>query len=342
MQELAKTLILNNDHDGAFKAIVSLKKKEKSSIKFFGKNSLPRSLAIGIKQDKKIVKIPLDIKENAGKFDLGDVDLSNKLLCAVVDISNPFCPEILLSGSQNSSVVNSNIENAFVQGKPDDASVLYEETSDNDIEKLIDKNLEDDAKTTYFDACAHCKYREAFYKEGGSMCYRKTPSHDESVVKQGEKSDTQILSQKEHKPNQNFEKDVIKEEKTSDDSLNHEENREEESRSFYDQVKPQIDALFNKYEPCDDLCNMIPYSKWVKIIYDKDNNFYVLGLIFDESGNVLYICYGMPARNSNTPPDELEEYAGFIPKNAQEPDGEGYFVVCQDGETGRTLKIDLM
>lgn len=340
MQELAKTLILNNDRDGTFKAIVNLKNKDKSTIKFFGKNSLPKNLAIGIKQDKKIVKIPLEIKENAGNFELRDVDLTNKLLCAVVDVSNPFCPEILLSGSQNSSVTNSNIESAFVQGKPADASILYEETSENDIEDLIDKNLEDDAKTTYFDACAHCKYREAFYKEGGSMCYKKTPNS--ALNKAQDENSTQVLSHDEESQisSQKYEKEE-KKSAISDISKN-DQKLDDEPKSFYDQVKPQIDALFNKYEPCENLCNMIPYSKWVKIIYDKDNNFYVLGLIFDENGKVLYICYGMPAKDSKTPPDELEEYAGFIPKNIQSPDGEGYFVVCQDGETGRTLKIDLI
>lgn len=341
--QLAKTLILNNAMDNSFKAIVNLKSSGRSEIKFFNKGNLPRSLALGIKQDKKIVKIPLNVDGNSGNFDIKDINLADKILCAVVDVSNPFCPEIILSGSQNSTQANSHIESAFVQSKPKDTAPLYEQPSQDSIEDLIDKNLKEDEESTYFDACAGCKYREAFYSEGGSVCYKKnileknmqkdasgqvsTASQDINTCDTS-KIDTQpsIIEPLEEKTIEQTKIEPLKEEKNT----------------FYEQVKPQIDALFGKYEPCDDLCQVIPYSKWVKIVYDKEGNFYVLGLIFDEQGNVLYICYGMPAKDPNTPPDELEEYAGFVPKDIMYPDKDGYFVVCQDGVTGRTLKIDLI
>ena len=325
----AKTLILSNSKDNSFKAIVNLKNMGASNIKFFSNTSLPKNLALGIKQDKKVVKIPLAVDGNSGNFDIKDIDLSSKILCAVVDISNPFCPEILLSGSQNSSQTNSHIESVFVQAKPDDASTLYEIESQDNIEEIIDKNLKDDAETTYFDACAKCKYREAFYKEGGSMCYKKLQQKDdEKLEKENNNCTTQSMENK-----------IV----SSDDfEKNNLEQPIEEQESFYMQVKPQIDALFNKYEPCEELASIISHSKWIKVVYDKDNNFYVLGLVFDEQGEVLYICYGMPAKDSATPPEDLEEYAGFIPKNIAYPDKEGYFIVCQDAKTGKTLKIDLI
>ena len=112
--------------------------------------------------------------------------------------------------------------------------------------------------------------------------------------------------------------------------------------TFYEQVKPQIDTLFNKYEEYTLLENIIPNSKWAKIEYDKDGNYYVLGILYNEVGEVLYICYGMPELSSSNPPDDLEEYAGFLPKDTNNPDGEGYFIVCQDATTGKTLKVDLI
>ena len=340
--QLAKTLILNNAVDSSFKAIVSLKSSGKSEIKFFNKGSLPKNLALGIKQDKKVIKIPLKVEGNSGNFDMKEIDLANKILCAVVDVSNPFCPEIILSGSQNSTQTNSHIESAFVQTKPKDTSILYEEPSQDSIEDLIDKNLKEDNESTYFDACAGCKYREAFYNEGGSVCYKKnlieknkqkeTNSQVSTTSQNIDTCDTTNADAKQSTI------EPLKENKIAQSEI----EPIEENKTFYEQVKPQIDALFNKYEPCDDLCKVIPYSKWVKIVYDKEGNFYVLGLIFDEQGSVLYICYGMPAKDSKTPPDELEEYAGFVPKDIAYPDSDGYFVVCQDGVTGRTLKIDLM
>ena len=52
----------------------------------------------------------------------------------MVDVSNAFCPEIVLSGSANNFLQNSKIENAFTQTKPQDLSVLYEEFDDDKIE----------------------------------------------------------------------------------------------------------------------------------------------------------------------------------------------------------------
>ena len=190
--------------------------------------------------------------------------------------------------------------------KPKDTSVLYEEVSGEEIEDLIDKNLEEDLHTTYFDACAKCKYREAFYNEG-------------ECLKQNE---AKIASQ------ENLEKDT--------------KTHEEGSKSFYEQIKPQIDALFNKYEEYKLLEEIIPSSKWAKIVYDNEGNYYILGLIYKENQEVLYICYGVPSVGGNNPPDDIKEYAGWLPKDSNNADGEGYFIVCQDAITGETLKVDLV
>ncbi len=345
----AKTLILNNIEDNSFKAIVNLRSVGKSNIKFFCKNNLPNNLALGIKQEKRIVKIPLNVCGNNGEFDVKDIDLAGKLLCAVVNVTNPFCPEILLSGSQNSLQTNSHIESAFIQTKPQDTSVLYEEESQNNIEELIDKNLVEDETTTYFDACSNCRYREAFYKEGGSVSYKETPKNNKINKDDFEKcncfENQKIDTTNEYKNCQtqiaNVNDETKMENKKNVETFEDEE-KENVEKTFYEQVKSQIDALFNKYEPCEELGQIIPFSKWVKIVYDKDGNFYVLGLIFDGNGRVVYICYGMPSKDSSSPPDELENYSCFVPKNIAYPDKEGYFVVCQDGETGKTLKIDLI
>ena len=66
----AKTLILSNSKDNSFKAIVNLKNMGASNIKFFSNTSLPKNLALGIKQDKKVVKIPLAVDGNSGIFDI--------------------------------------------------------------------------------------------------------------------------------------------------------------------------------------------------------------------------------------------------------------------------------
>ncbi len=321
MQNLAKTLILSSNKDSSFKAILNLNSNESSLIRFFNYKNPSKTLALGIKQNSKVIKIPLKVENSKSLFSLQNkVDFSKNLMCAVVDVTNPFCPEIILSGSGNSVMENSHIEGAFVTKKPEDTSVLYEKDSQEKIDDLIDENLRDDMTTTYFDTCANCKYRQAFYNEGECCCNKSKTSDNNKESK----VETNTLND----DNSNLKND--------------EENKREEIKNFYEQVKPQLDALFSKYEEYTLLENIIPNSKWTKVVYDKNGEYYVLGLIYNEIGEVLYICYGMPASSPDIPPEDLEEYAGWFPKDAQNPKGEGYFIVCQDGVTGKTLKLDLV
>ena len=315
MQNLAKTIILNNNSDKNFIAILNLRQNDFSKIKFFNLNNVSKNYALGIKQNSNVIKIPLNINNNDCVFKIDNkIDFNCNLTCAIVDVSNPFCPEIILSGSENTRMENSRIEGAFVVKKPQDTSVLYEKDSQESIENLIDRNLQDDMNTTYFDSCANCKYREAFYNEGCSCSNKANVASTKSK----------------------FLENDLKEEKEEDYNEQNNEN------SFYNQVKAQVEALFAKYEQYSLLESIIPNSRWSKIVYDKNGDYYVLGLIYNDIGEVLYICYGMPASSPDIPPEDLEEYAGWFPKDSNNPNGEGYFIVCQDAKTGKTVKLDLL
>ena len=338
MQNSAKTLILNSSRDNNFKAILNLKSQSNSEIKFYNLKEINKPLALGIKQNSKVIKIPLSVKGDKCDFSIENkINFEQGLICAVVDISNPFCPEIILSGSQNSKQENNKIETAFTISKPEDSSVLYEKDSQEDIENLIDSNLEDDMKSTYYDSCAKCKYREAFYNEGKSCSDKSTQIASNNGIKYLEKKD-KLDGNKEECDNKN-EENADFNDKKEEDNLIKDRNQE---ITFYEQIKPQIDALFAKYEKYELLEDIIPNSKWTKIVYDSDGNYYVLGLIFNEQKNVLYICYGLPSRDRNSPPEELKEYAGWLPIDSNNPNGNGYFIVCQDAESGKTLKVDLI
>jgi len=327
-----KTVILNNETKDDLKAVLSLKEKENSIIKFFNLKVKDKNLALGIKQDKKIVKIPLLVKDGKSEFKLNDsIDFSKNLLCAVVDISNAFCPEILLSGSNNSSVENETIEDAFVTRKPQNTSTLYKVENDEKIEKIIDKNLEEDLKENYFDACANCRYRDAFYSDCESF-----------------KDVTEILSKKLKTNDSSNDFDKKEDEKNEKDEETNEEfdpkkdKNEDEEKDFYGQVKDQVEVLFEKYKKDESLEEIIPNSKWVRVTYDGEENFYILGLIFDEEKVLKYISYGVPSCDSSTPPDDLSDYAQWLPKDVLSTQKEGYWIVCQDAKTGETLKIELV
>jgi hypothetical protein len=327
---LIKTVILNSNEQSDFKAVLNLKENEKSVIKFFNLTKLEKNLALGIKQDKNIVKIPLLVCDGKSEFELEkNIDFKKNFLCAVVDVSNAFCPEILLSGSDNSTSQNATIEEAFVQTKPADASVLYEDETSDKIEKIIDKNLIEDMHGKYFDECAGCKYREAFY----SGCERLSDEKIEQGQARAQSTKTQDDDKKEENDSENGDESGKNDEKKNDFN---------DSKNFFEQVKEQVEALFEKYEEDKSLQVAIPNSKWVKVTYDGTENYYVLGLIWEESGDLKYISYGVPSTDSNTPPEDLSEYAQWLPKDMENAQGEGYWIVCQDAKTGETLKMQLV
>lgn len=332
--ENLKTLILTNNENKNFKAILNLRNRE-GSIKFFTPNIIKSNLALGIKQGADVLKIPLNVNENNCIFSLPqEVNCNNNLMCAVVDVSNAFCPQIVLSGSLNKKDENVKIENAFVKTKPEDIANLYEQDSDAEIESLVENNIQDDAKSIYYDNCAGCKYRKAFYEEGCVCSKNKENLNCEKDFKQ----ESIKISSAENK-------DLLE----SKNSFNNVDIKKEidnviEAQTFYMQVKPQVDALFEKYQPDEILNSIIANSKWVRVAYDGGEEFYVLGLIFNQenSSQVDFICYGVPSSSPNNPPEDIKDYAQWLPINIQNPQGEGYFIVYQNAYNGETVNVDFV
>ncbi len=409
--ENAKMLILNNKQDKSFKAVLNLKLDSPSLIKFYNLAQSRRSLALGIKQSQNVVKVPLQVSENNCEFILpNNVNLDEKMFCAVVDVTNAFCPEIVLSGSLNSEIENTKIESAFVPTKPEDNSVLYEEDNTEQIEALIDKNLEEDASSTYYDNCSNCKYRQAFYESGNCGCSNsskldnvekssnniqnsnlRTPSNysfsqrneSQNIINgnaTNNVSRNNIYKENANKfvnnninlfsnyqtnyeqNNQNFSNvpnQYVNSYNTNDNSNNirinsnnsstnlmeqeNNFNSQNDSETFYQQIKSQLDSLFNKYPQEQNLQNIIANSKWARIDYDKENNYYVLGLIYDDNFNeVEYISYGMPSNDSSNPPEDLKEFAQWLPLEDSETKTKGYWIVYQDAKSGETIKVSFV
>ena len=316
--EETKTIILASSNKKE-QAIINLKIKDDSEIKFFNfNNNQNKNFALGIKQGDGVKKVPLVIKNNLCKFKLPkDIDLQKSVLCAVVDVSNAFCPEIVLSGSNNSKTENGTIEEVFVAKKPDNTSVLYKEDSQEEINSLIEKNFQEDLNCAYFDACAKCKYREAFYSDN-MQCFNERP--DGVIDKVEKQSDKKEDGEFDKKDGESF----------------------EEEKNFYEQIKNQIDEMFSKNELDEVLPKIIANSKWVKIKYDSSNNFYVLGLIYNEDNSVVnFISYGVPSNNKDNPPEDLKDFAQWLPVENNE-NFTGYWLVYQNAVDGKTVKVDYM
>ncbi len=131
-------------------------------------------------------------------------------------------------------------------------------------------------------------------------------------------------------------------ESTSDDNLSENETNFDNGKKYskdnpyYNTVSKELTEIFVKFPKEDGLERLFPKSKWSKIFYSNEK-YYVVGLI-SEQQTEKYICYGVPAVYSPTPPKELEGFCSFIPLSVFDLNGEGYWMMFQDAVTGKCIK----
>lgn len=107
--------------------------------------------------------------------------------------------------------------------------------------------------------------------------------------------------------------------------------------AFYNKLKSQIDRIFEENPEEEYLSKIIPSSKWVKVEYEKEGDYYVIGLIY-ENGALSYLCYGVPGVYQKNPPKELSGYPVWLPIDSEKRDGFGYWLVYQNADTGESIK----
>ena len=108
--------------------------------------------------------------------------------------------------------------------------------------------------------------------------------------------------------------------------------------NFFEMISDQIDELFAKYPEESRLGAIVPNSKWVKVNFEEGSRTYVIGLIYDNE-TIKYVSYGVPGKKDDEVPDTIDDYYQWIPIDPNNLDGDGYFVMYQDAETGETIKL---
>lgn len=112
---------------------------------------------------------------------------------------------------------------------------------------------------------------------------------------------------------------------------------EEKQVSFYMKLKPQLDKMFETNPEEEYLSKIIPSSKWTKVEYAKNGDYYVLGIIYEDD-KIAYLCYGVPGVYQAEPPKELSGYPVWLPLDSEKQEGFGYWLVYQNAETGESIK----
>lgn len=114
----------------------------------------------------------------------------------------------------------------------------------------------------------------------------------------------------------------------------------DEDLEFYNMIKNQVELMLNQNEKEKILEEIIPESKFVTIP-KNDGSDYVFGVIF-ENGRPKYICYGEKGKFNECRPKNLEAYYQWLPIDADDIEGDGYYMMYQDAKTGKNLEMTVL
>lgn len=119
------------------------------------------------------------------------------------------------------------------------------------------------------------------------------------------------------------------------------EPKKDAEPTFAERLSPQIEKLFasNKIEKV--LTEIIPNSKFCRVDFDDKSGYYVFGVIYDNQ-QPKYLCYGIPAKKESTPPAEFFNLYQWLPIDAQNEYGDGFYMMYQDATTGQNISVDII
>ncbi len=359
------------------KAVLSLEQDHGGlcgTVRLYNFSSEPNGVcSLGFYVNKNIYKAGMTKKANMlYEFYLDLQDIPNVFSCAVVNFQNAE-PQPILYGASNGSddeiyseiitnlTKNSSIQN--VKNTLDDYGVDFDDDEKEIVEKEIDKAMCEDCS-----ACEKCVYKKYFYENapqnstlaqnlasnGSSKSTGfQTRSYQENLRAENDKNREDFSanlgakSREENslKQNENLSGEKGFQERSSELDLekdyrdeNSDKSDEPKRPAFVEKLKPQIDKLFEKNPTEENLQKLIPHSKWAKIEYEDDGDFYVFGIMYDENSQPKYVCYGVPAVYEEEAPKELSGFPIWLPLDKQNEKGFGYWLTYQDAVTGEPIK----
>lgn len=317
-----KSIVLTGVKNSNEKAVLSLEIKEgllSGNIRLYNfPGEVEGLLSLGIYVDKKVKKAGLNKVDSMQYNFVSELnEIPKKFSCAIVQFNGGIAKPLLFGsseGRENSenifgAVISSLYEDSTysnVKKVLDENNIDFEKSEKEEIENIIEENFGEYKKENLCqencEKCKKCEYKTYFFAK---KC-----------------ENIEIL-----------EKEKVLSEKSS------EEINEDKSNSltFYDKLKWQIDKIFNGNEKEEFLEQLLPNSKWVKVEYENDGDYYVFGLIYEDE-KVKYVCYGVPGVFQKTPPKELTGYPIWFPLSEESIEGFGYWLTYQDAETGEPIK----
>lgn len=299
-----QTIVMTSVESDEKKAILTIEKKDDmigGKLRLYGFNQEPMGIvSLGIYYEGKVEKAGLTKYENMSySFNCNFEEIPAEFSCAVVNIFNGKTQAILF-GNTNGKINKEDVFDSI-------ASALCQTKSASEVEGILDENeidyddeLKEEIEEEINKVMCGC----------GQMCeeceYKKFYlTHRAQAQQLGEETN-------QHAPNE-----------------------AEEDLTFYQEIKSQIDKLFQENRAEEYLQAIIPSSKWVKV--NEGEYAYVLGLIYDEE-KLKYICYGVPGVYQETPPKNLCGFPVWVALDQENNHGFGYWLSYQDAISGQSVK----
>lgn len=341
MEIFKKSIILlpaSFDGKSDAKGILTLeqdKNKTKGLLKCFNIQNLSGSILLGISSiDNELHKFKLE-KEQVAYFTFSipqKLNLSENISCVLVQLDKKESSPIIWGSTTTNKVqsleILEKVKAEYNKNNQINKLNVEEEYLDEEVENLIDNevnNLEEELRQkTLVEEKEDAKLKDQMedYKPYKELFETSRPASMLSPDK--------------------FVKELIEEEAMENEMNEQMEEDLQREATFYDEVKDQIDALFEKYERETALEEIIPNSKFVRVDFNNDGRSYIFGVINDSNNQPEYIVYGIPSRFQDVPPEELEGYYQWLPLDVEAPEEDGYYMMYQDARTGEHVKIEIV
>ena len=301
--EKSKSIVLSDVENTNKKAVLTLNEKSGNVDGLLRLYNFSREIdgiaTLGLYANQKVYKAGLTLKSNMlYEFFIDLQNIPDKFSCAVINFQNAQPKPILFGSSEGSS------EETY----GDIISEVAQDSSMRNVTSVLDKydvNFDEEEK------------KEIEKEIDKSLCEQDCENcvYKKYFFENADKQKEQESAEKE----KNLHTDA-------------------EILPFYNKLKAQIDTLFDKNPTEEYLQKLIPNSKWVKVDYEDEGEFYVFGLVYDENQNVRFVCYGVPAVFEETPPEDISGFPIWTPLDKNNEKGFGYWISYQDAKDGEPIK----
>lgn len=316
---MIKNIILTSAIDNEnYKGMVTLENTSEKTLVTLKTYNLPKTenkRVLGVLIDGDLYKV--SINENESYVIDKKTDLNNKISVVLLEIQN-MTSKILIWGSnetsrvwQNSVTFNFELENEKLNSNEKENNIQI----NNNIDNIIHKEEKDLKIATNF--------IEKVYSETKKDDY-ESDEYIENLVTQNLRKENFIEEY------ESFNEEIVEE--------NVKEETSDNKSEFFASIESQIDELLTTYEEEKALEEIIPNSKFVKVDLEKNGNFYIFGVIYEDK-NIKYIVYGLPGEYSVKPDDEYSKFYQWLPLNQENPEGYGYYLMYQDANNGNQIEM---